>query len=109
MGDIFEALANPARRQILVLLRRADLTAGEIAERMPLAKSSLSQHFNVLKAADLIRATRNGTTITYSLNASVMEEGLMEFMRLLDRSNKKREGKSWKLVSRLAGSSSRSR
>ncbi len=109
MGDIFEALANPARRQILVLLRRSDLTAGEIAERLPLAKSSLSQHFNILKASDLIRSTRSGTTITYSLNTSVVEEGLMEFMRLFNRSDKKREGKSWKAISGLAGSSSRSR
>ena len=82
MGDLFEALANPARRQILVLLRAKDLTAGEIADRLPLAKSTLSQHFNVLKAADLIRATRSGTTITYTLNASVVEEGLMDIMRL---------------------------
>ncbi len=109
MGDLFEALANPARRQILVLLRAKDLSAGEIADRLPLAKSTLSQHFNVLKAAGLIRATRSGTTITYTLNASVVEEGLMDIMRLFKLDKKAREKQSWDQRSSLAGSSSRSR
>jgi ArsR family transcriptional regulator, arsenate/arsenite/antimonite-responsive transcriptional repressor len=109
MSDLFEALANPARRQILVLLRARDLTAGEIADLLPLAKSTLSQHFNVLKAAGLIRATRGGTTITYALNASVVEEGLMDIMRLLKLDRKTKEKRSWDRRSGLAGSPSRSR
>lgn len=109
MGDLFEALANPARRQILALLRAKDMTAGEIADHVPLAKSTLSQHFNVLKAADLVRFRREGTTITYSLNASVIEDGLMDIMRLLKLDKASREKKPWSRQSGLVGSSSRSR
>ncbi len=109
MGDLFEAMASPVRRQILALLRDRDLTAGEIADRLTIAKSTLSQHFNILKAADLIRATRSGTTITYSLNASVIEEGVMEIMRLLKPEKKAKGASSWPSRSALAGSSSRSR
>jgi len=109
VGDLFEALANPVRRQILTLLRAQNLSAGDIADRLPVAKSTLSQHFNVLKAADLIRATRSGTTITYSLNASVVEEGVMEILRLLKPEKKTKGASSWTRRSALAGSSSRSR
>jgi ArsR family transcriptional regulator len=109
VGDLFEALANPVRRQILTLLRERDLSAGEIADRLPVAKSTLSQHFNVLKAADLVRASRSGTTITYSLNASVVEEGVMQVMRLLKPEKKTKGASSWAPRSALAGSSSRSR
>jgi len=51
MNAIFQALSDPTRREILRLLRERDMTAGELAERFPLAKSTLSSHFNVLKNA----------------------------------------------------------
>ena len=76
LDELFHALADPTRRQILTLLKRGDLSAGEIAEHFPLAKSTLSGHFNVLKHAGLILAERRGTTIVYSLNLSAFEEGL---------------------------------
>lgn len=74
MRDAFRALSDPTRREILRLLRGRDMTAGEIAERFPLAKSTLSAHFNVLKQAGLIVPERRGTTIAYSLNLSAFEE-----------------------------------
>jgi DNA-binding transcriptional ArsR family regulator len=76
LDELFQALADPTRRQILTLLKRRDLSAGEIAEHFPLAKSTLSGHFNVLKHAGLILAERRGTTIVYSLHLSAFEEGL---------------------------------
>ncbi len=76
MSDIFRALHDPTRRAILRLLREGDLTAGEIAARFDLAKPTLSKHFAVLKAADLIAGTRVETTITYTLNVSVLEQAL---------------------------------
>lgn len=81
--DMFTALADPTRRAILKLLRRRDMTAGEIAERFPLAKSTLSGHFAVLKEAGLIVAERQGTTIFYSANVSAIEEALGVVMALL--------------------------
>lgn len=72
--EVFKALADPGRRKILQLLRAGSLTAGEIAERFELSKASLSHHFNVLKAADLVRTERRGQHIVYSLNTSVFED-----------------------------------
>ncbi len=108
MADLFEALANPARRQILLLLREKDWSAGDIAEQLPLAKSTLSQHFNVLKATDLIHATRRGTTIMYSLNASVLEDGLTFLMQVMNLNTSKKEKRRWTPRSVSPGFSSRS-
>jgi ArsR family transcriptional regulator, arsenate/arsenite/antimonite-responsive transcriptional repressor len=77
MNSIYKALADPTRRRILELLRDQDLTAGEIAQHFNLAKPTLSGHFAVLKEADLIHADKVGTTITYHLNLSVLEESLL--------------------------------
>lgn len=82
MDTVFRALSDPTRRSILKLLRSGDMSAGEIAERFPLAKSTLSGHFNVLKHAGLIVAERKATTIVYSLNLSVFEETLQGVMEL---------------------------
>lgn len=74
MSDAFDALAHPVRRQILKLLRKRPMSAGEIANRFELAKPTLSGHFAVLKAADLVWTERKGTSIVYHLNMSVLEE-----------------------------------
>ena len=91
-ADIFTALADPTRRAILKLLRRRDMTAGEIAERFPLARSTLSGHFTVLKEAGLIVAERQGTTIVYSANVSAIEEALGAVVGLLG--SRARKGRS---------------
>ena len=80
MSDVFDALAHPVRRKILALLRKRPLSAGEIAERFDLAKPTLSGHFAVLKAADLVSTERKGTSIIYHLNMSVLEEALAALM-----------------------------
>lgn len=59
------------------------MTAGQIAEQLDVSKSTLSGHFNVLKAADLVVTNRAGTTITYSLNTSVVEDLLSSIIGLL--------------------------
>ena len=74
MADVFQALSSPVRRDILALLKEKNLTAGEISEQIHVAKSTLSGHFNVLKAADLVITIKQGTSITYSLNTSVVED-----------------------------------
>jgi DNA-binding transcriptional ArsR family regulator len=84
MNAVFQALSDPTRREILRMLRKREMTAGEIGERFPLAPSTLSGHFNVLKNAGLIVAEKNGTNIAYSLNLSVVEESLAAVMELLD-------------------------
>ena len=82
-NEVFRALSDPTRREILMVLRSGDRSAGEIADRFPLARSTLSGHFNVLKAAGLVVTERRATTIVYSLNASAFEEALGALMQLL--------------------------
>jgi len=73
-NDAFKALADPTRREILRLLRKGEMTAGEIAERFDTSKPTLSHHFAVLRDADLVSARREGPTIWYSLNTTVLED-----------------------------------
>jgi|SRR5436309_3251560 ArsR family transcriptional regulator len=84
MNDAFDALAHPVRRQILKLLRKRPMSAGEIADRFELAKPTLSGHFAVLKAADLVWAERKGTSIVYHLNMSVLEEAAAVLLELTE-------------------------
>ena len=91
MNEVFQALSDPTRREILRLLRNGDMTAGDIAERFPLAKSTLSGHFTVLKHAGLIVAEKNGTRIVYSLNVSAVEEVLASVLGLLDVGRKSKK------------------
>jgi ArsR family transcriptional regulator, arsenate/arsenite/antimonite-responsive transcriptional repressor len=94
MNAVFQALSDPTRREILRLLRKRGMSAGEIADRFPLARSTLSGHFNILKNAGLIVAEKNGTSILYSLNASVVEETMAAVMELLDVGKPTKRGKS---------------
>src|ERR1051326_1864557 len=72
--SLFKALADPTRRHILKLLKKRSMSAGEIGEAFEITLGSLSHHFNVLKAADLVRSERRGEQIVYSLNTSVFED-----------------------------------
>jgi DNA-binding transcriptional ArsR family regulator len=83
LNEVFRALGDPTRREIVRLLRAGDMTAGELAERFPLAPSTLSGHFNVLKHAGLIVVERQGTRLVYSLNVSAAEEALGAFMDMV--------------------------
>jgi DNA-binding transcriptional ArsR family regulator len=71
---VFQALSDPTRRGILQRLTAGSLTAGELADAFSITKGSMSHHFNVLKAAELVRTERRGQSIVYSLNTSVFED-----------------------------------
>ncbi|HUE88179.1 MAG TPA: metalloregulator ArsR/SmtB family transcription factor [Vicinamibacterales bacterium] len=90
-NDLFRALADPTRRDILRLLRQRDMTAGEIGDRFALAASTLSGHFNVLKQAGLIVAERKGTTFVYSLNISAAEESVCALMDVFQIGHARKE------------------
>jgi len=87
-GETFKALADPARRQILELLRKGSLTAGEIAEHFEMSNATVSYHLAVLKKADLITESRRKNFIDYSLNASVLEEIMIWLESLKEDSDK---------------------
>jgi ArsR family transcriptional regulator len=80
VSGVHRALSDPTRRRILQLLRSRDMTAGELAARFDLSASTMSGHFNVLKKADLIQPIRNGTSIIYRLNVTVLQEALLELL-----------------------------
>jgi DNA-binding transcriptional ArsR family regulator len=70
----FQALSDQTRQQILTLLKKKDMTAGEIGSNFSITAPSLSHHLTILKQADLVSSRRNGQEIIYSLNLSVFEE-----------------------------------
>jgi ArsR family transcriptional regulator, arsenate/arsenite/antimonite-responsive transcriptional repressor len=91
MSDsLFKALADPTRRDVLKRLQRGPATAGELAEEFPQAKATLSHHFNVLKAAGLVRSRRQGQHVVYSLNTSVFEDLARMMAELFKPERKKR-------------------
>ena len=87
MQNTLKALSDPIRREILNMLKKGRMSAGEIVEKFPVTGASLSRHLSVLKDADLIRDTREGKFIFYELNASVLEE-IMLWMADLKGDNK---------------------
>jgi DNA-binding transcriptional ArsR family regulator len=79
MSNVFKALADPTRRKVLQLLKQRPMNAGELAEHFDVTKPTMSAHFAVLIAADLIEAEKHGRVITYRLKMSVLEEALLGF------------------------------
>ena len=76
MNDIFKALNDATRREILELLKTKNLSAGEIADQFQMSKPSISHHLDILKRADLITAEKSGQFIFYSINTTIMEDVL---------------------------------
>lgn len=70
----FKALSDGTRRDILDLLKRGPMTAGEIGEHFPVSGATMSHHLSILKDAELILDDRQGKYIYYELNTSVVEE-----------------------------------
>ena len=74
MNNLFKALNDPTRRQILDLLRGGDLNAGDIAERFDMTKPSISHHLDLLRQAGLVEATKQGQFVNYTLNTTVLDD-----------------------------------
>jgi len=77
LQNTMRALADPRRREILNMLKKGRMSAGEIVEHFPISGASISRHLSVLKDADLISDCREGKYIYYELNATVLEEVLL--------------------------------
>src|SRR5919206_5239694 len=80
MEAVARAIAAPARRQILTLVRDGELSAGEIAAHFDVTGPAISQHLNVLKEANLVSERRNGTRRLYQARP----EGLAELKAFLE-------------------------
>jgi ArsR family transcriptional regulator len=76
LTTVFKAIADPTRREILHLLRKEEMSAGDVASHFDMTKPTMSHHFSVLKEAQLITSRREGQTIWYALNTTVLEDVL---------------------------------
>jgi len=77
LQNTMKALADPVRREILNMLKKGRLSAGEIGEHFDITAAAISRHLAVLKDAGLIFDNREGKFIFYELNTSVLEEVLL--------------------------------
>ncbi len=74
MNLLFKALNDATRREILELLSKGDLSAGEIADKFKISKPSISHHLDLLKQAGLVESIKQGQFIYYSINTTVFDE-----------------------------------
>lgn len=72
--DIFQAIADPNRRAILILLAAQTFTAGEIADNFNAARSTISKHIQILTECGLVEAKPQGREIYYSIRMDKMQE-----------------------------------
>jgi DNA-binding transcriptional ArsR family regulator len=88
MNTIFKALSDPTRREILEMLRKVDLTAGEIADAFNISKPSISHHLDILRQAGLVVSVRDGQHIHYSLSTTELDEAVKWLYSFSDKKNK---------------------
>jgi ArsR family transcriptional regulator, arsenate/arsenite/antimonite-responsive transcriptional repressor len=84
MDDIFKALNDPARREILKMLRKQDMSAGDIASKFDMTAPSISHHLEKLKRAGLVTAVKKGQFVIYSINTTIVDD-LLNFVLTLKK------------------------
>jgi DNA-binding transcriptional ArsR family regulator len=89
LSQTFSALSDPTRRKIIELLKKKELSAGQISQEFDMTAPSISHHLSVLKQADLIYSRRQGQEIIYALNLTVFEELTGQMMSFLNIKPKK--------------------
>ena len=72
--DVFQAIADPTRRAILVLVASQSMTAGAIASNFDTARPTVSKHLQILTECELLTPEQNGREIYYHLNPRKMKE-----------------------------------
>ncbi len=72
--DVFQAISDPTRRTILLLLATQSMTAGVIASNFDTARPTVSKHLQILTECELLRQEQQGREIYYHLNADKMKE-----------------------------------
>lgn len=76
-GETFKALSDPIRRQILTMLKKGRMSAGEISSHFDMTQATVSYHLKLLKEAELVFEEREKNYIYYTLNISVIEEVML--------------------------------
>src|SRR3982750_4220699 len=72
--DVFQAIADPTRRAILLLLASQSMTAGAIASNFDTARPTVSKHLQILTECELLKQEQNGREVLYHLHAENMKE-----------------------------------
>lgn len=72
--DVFQAISDPTRRAILLLVATQSMTAGAIASNFDTARPTVSKHLQILTECDLLKQEQNGREIYYQINANKMKE-----------------------------------
>ena len=93
--DVFQAIADPTRRAILLLVATQSMTAGAIASNFDTARPTVSKHLQILTECELLEQKQNGREIYYNINATKMKEAadfIEQFRKIWDdRYNKLEE------------------
>lgn len=90
-AETFKALSDPVRREILEMLKKKCLSAGEIGSHFDMTGATISYHLSILKKADLVKETKQKNYVYYELNASVVEEVMLWLSGLTNGSSKEQE------------------
>jgi ArsR family transcriptional regulator, arsenate/arsenite/antimonite-responsive transcriptional repressor len=85
MAGVFKALSDPTRREILKLLNEKDMNAGEIAKYFEMSKPALTKHLDILREAELVSSEKRGQYVIYSINVTVLQEALSNFLSIFGR------------------------
>ncbi|KGK81746.1 MULTISPECIES: autorepressor SdpR family transcription factor [unclassified Clostridium] len=85
MSKAFKALSDETRREILKLLNKGDMSAGEISEHFNMSKPSISKHLDILREAELITSEKKGQFVIYSINTTILQEVLGSFLDIFTK------------------------
>ena len=72
--DVFQAIADPTRRAILLLVATQSMTAGAIAANFDTARPTVSKHLQILTECELLKQEQSGREVSYQINAKKMKE-----------------------------------
>lgn len=82
--DGFKAIADATRREILKMLSKQDMSAGEIAEHFDMSKPAISKHLEILRNSDLIASEKKGQYMIYSINTTAVQNIYRRFLEVFD-------------------------
>jgi len=89
MDLLFKAIQDDTRRAILAMLKKRDMTAGEIAAAFTMSKPSISYHLDLLKQARLVSSKKEGQFVRYTLETTVLDEALGWILGLMQKPKRK--------------------
>lgn len=88
MRNAFKALGDETRRQIVQMLGKSPMSAGEIADKFNMTNATISHHLSVLKESGLVSDRKDGKYIFYELNTSVMDDLILFLYSLRKKDDK---------------------